>query len=221
MQTDAPVPTATAGRPALPVHVIMRREPVTGPMSRWQSWRWVLADVLLAGEPFEVPARAPQPVADAPQEVQPLPGAAVVEGARYWLFTGLHVTLFRDDAEGLYLNLESPNPCFWVFWRADEERLLDGEPMAVPQIATLSYHDAGRWLDAQEKVEQVPAPFEVVEWLRSFVAEHHHIEPKRRKRPESFKPLTDRFGQPVRISTDKFQRGPGPQGSGHGGGHVG
>ena len=221
MQTDAPVPTATAGRPALPVHVIMRREPVTGPMSRWQSWRWVLADVLPAGEPFEVPARAPQPVADAPQEVQPLPGAAVVEGARYWLFTGLHVTLFRDDAEGLYLNLESPNPCFWVFWRADEERLLDGEPMAVPQIATLSYHDAGRWLDAQEKVEQVPAPFEAVEWLRSFVAEHHHIEPKRRKRPESFKPLTDRFGQPVRISTEKFQRGPGPQGSGHGGGHVG
>ncbi len=221
MQADAQVPSTPAGRPALPVHVVMRREPVTGPMSRWQSWRWVLADVLPAGEPFEVPARAPQPVADAPQEVQPLPGAAAVEGARYWLFTGLHVTLFRDDAEGLYLNLESPSPCWWVFWRADEEQLLDGEPMAVPQIATLSYHDAGRWLDAQEKVDQVPAPDEVVEWLRSFVAEHHHIEPKRRKRPESFKPLTDRFGQPVRISTEKFQRGPGPQASGHGGGHGG
>ncbi len=221
MQTAAQVPTATAGRPALPVHVVMRREPVTGPMARWQNWRWVLADVLPAGEPFDVPARAPQPVADAPQEVQPLPGAAVVDGARYWLFTGLHVTLFRDDAEGLFLNLESPSPCFWVFWRADEEQVLDGEPMAVPQIATLSYHDAGRWLDAQEKVDQVPAPPEVVEWLRAFVAEHHHIEPKRRKRPESFKPLTDRFGQPVRISTDKFQRGPGPQGGGPGGGHGG
>jgi Protein of unknown function (DUF3305) len=221
MQTAAQVPTATAGRPALPVHVVMRREPVTGPMARWQNWRWVLADVLPAGEPFDAPVRAPQPVADAPQEVQPLPGAAVVEGARYWLFTGLHVTLFRDDAEGLFLNLESPNPCFWVFWRADEEQLLDGEPMAVPQIATLSYHDAGRWLDAQEKVDQVPAPFEVVDWLRSFVTEHHHVETKRRKRPESFKPLTDRFGQPVRISTEKFQRGPGPQGGGPGGGHGG
>lgn len=220
MPTAAQTPSV-ASRPALPVHVVMRREPVTGPMARWQSWRWVLADVLPAGEPFEVPARAPQPVAEAPQEVQPLPGAAVVEGARYWLFTGLHVTLFRDDAEGLFLNLESPSPCFWVFWRADEEQLLDGEPMAVPQIATLSYHDAGRWLDAQEKVDQVPAPPEVVEWLRAFVAEHHHIEPKRRKRPDSFKPLTDRFGQPVRISTEKFQRGPGPQGGGPGGGHGG
>jgi hypothetical protein len=203
MNPDAHISPTPAGRPALPVQVVMRREPVTGPMARWQSWRWVLADVLPAGQPIEVPARAPQPVADAPQEVQPLPGAAVVDGARYWLFTGLHVTLFRDDAEGLFLNLESPSPCFWVFWRADEERLLDGEPMAVPQIATLSYHDAGRWLDAQEKVDQVPAPPEVVEWLRAFVADHHHLEPKRRKRPDSFKPLTDRFGQPARISTGK------------------
>ncbi len=199
----------------------MRREPVSGPMARWQAWRWVLADVLPTGEPFEVAVRAPQPVACAGQEVQPLPGATVVEGARCWLYSGLHVTLFRDDAEGLFLNLESPSPCFWVFWRADETQLLDGEPMAVPQIATLSYHDAGRWLDAQEKVEQVPAAPEVVAWLRSFVEAHHHIEPKRRKRPESFKPLTDRFGQPVRISADKFQRGPGPQGGGHGGGHGG
>jgi hypothetical protein len=215
---DSSNPTApTPGRPTLAVSVVMRREPVAGPMARWQPWRWVLTDVLPAGEPRLLPVGTAQPVAAAPVEVQPLPGAPEVAGARYWLFEGLHVTLFRDDAEGLFLNLESPSPCFWVFWRADEEQPLDGEPMAVPQIVTLSYHDAGRWLDAQEKVDQVPAPHEVVEWLRAFVAEHHHIEPKRRKRPESFKPLTDRFGQPVRISTDKRQRGPGPQGGGHGG----
>jgi len=174
----------------------------------------VLADVLPVGEPFEVPARAPQPVAAAPQEVQPLPGAAWIDGARYWLFTGLHVTLFRDDAEGLFLNLESPSPCFWVFWRTDDGQLPGSEPMAVPQIVTLSYHDAGRWLDAQEQVEQVPAPPAVLDWLAAFVAEHHQVEPKRRKRPESFRPLTDRFGQPVRISTDKGALRPpgkGPQ----------
>lgn len=215
-ESSYPTPPAS-GRPALDVAVIMRREPVIGPMARWQPWRWVLADVLPTAEPRWLPASTPQPVAAMPVEVQPLPGAPEVVGARYWLYEGLHVTLYRDDAEGLYLNLESPQPCFWVFWRADEEQLLDGEPMAVPQIATLSYHDAGRWLDAQEKVDQVPAPPAVVEWLRVFVAEHHQIEPKRRKRPESFKPLTDRFGQPVRISTQKFQRGSGGQGGGHGG----
>jgi hypothetical protein len=40
------------------------------------------------------------------------------------------------------------------------------------------------------------------------VNEHYVPETKRRKRPESFKPLTDRFGQPARVSTDKPGRGP-------------
>lgn len=183
----------------------MRREPVTGPMARWQPWRWVLADVLASGAPQEAVAR---PVPPAPsQEVQPLPGAVAVDGARYWLHKGFFVTLYRDDAEGYFLNLNSPQPCFWVFWRIDDEQVLDGEPVAMPQIVTLSYHEAGRWLDAQEQVDQVPAPPEVVDWLQAFVAEHHHVEPKRRKRPDSFKPLTDRFGQPARVSTDKM--GPG------------
>jgi hypothetical protein len=137
----------------------------------------------------------------------------VVPGASYWLFARQQVTLFRDDAEGYFLNLSSPSPCFWVFWRPDEARLIDGEPMAVPQIVTLSYHDAGRWLDAQERVDQVAAPAPVIDWLRAFVGEHYQAEPKRRKRPDSFKPLTDRFGQPVRISTDKV-RGPRAPGSG-------
>ncbi|MFP8779086.1 DUF3305 domain-containing protein [Hydrogenophaga sp. RWCD_12] len=215
MQTDANVSPTGAVRPSLPVDVVMRREPVTGPMARWQSWRWVLADVLPAGEPLEADVHPPPPA--APQEVQPLPGAVAVEGARYWLYAGLLVTLYRDDAEGYFLNLNSPQPCFWVFWRADGEQMLDGEAVAVPQIVTLSYHDAGRWLDAQEKVDQVPAPPEVVGWLRAFVDGHYQPEAKRRRRPESFKPLTDRFGQPVRISTEKVQRGPGPQGGGHGG----
>ena len=33
-------------RPALDVAVVMRCEPVTGAMSRWQTSRWVLADVV-------------------------------------------------------------------------------------------------------------------------------------------------------------------------------
>jgi hypothetical protein len=94
--------------------------------------------------------------------------------------------------------------------------LLAGEPMAVPQTVTLSYHDAGRWLDAQERVDQVAAPEPVVAWLRAFVDAHYQAEPKRRKRPDSFKPLTDRFGQPVRVSTDKRRGGPLLSGGEHG-----
>jgi hypothetical protein len=78
----------------------------------------------------------------------------------------------------------------------------------------LSYYDAGRWLDAQETVEQVSAPEPVVQWLAAFAHEHYVIEPKRRKRPESFRPLTDRFGNPASITTDKkFGAGQGSGGS--------
>lgn len=180
----------------------MRREPVPGAMARWQPWRWVLADVMLHAGPEETALLTPDETHE-PQPVAPVDEAREVAGATHWLFPRHRVTLFRDDAEGLYLNLNSPQPCFWVFWRADEERLLDGEPMAVPQIVTLSYHDAGRWLDAQERVDQVPAAPEVIDWLRAFVDERYVPEPKKRKRPDSFRPLTDRFGQPARVSTGK------------------
>lgn len=196
----------------------MRLEPVVGPMARWQLWRWVVSEVIPEGEPRPTYPGSQAPCLPEPEEVQPVVphDAGPLPSGRFWLHRGHRVELFRDDAEGYFLNLSSPQPCFWVFWRADEERLIDGEPMAVPQIVTLSYHDAGRWLDAQERVDQVPAPAEVVEWLRGFVAEHYQAEPKRRKRPDSFKPLTDRFGQPVRISTDKPRGGPSPAGEGDG-----
>ena len=45
-------------------------------------------------------------------------------------------------------------------------------------MVSLSYHDAGRWLDAQETVEQVPAPPHVIEWMRAFADEHYVIEPQ-------------------------------------------
>ncbi len=69
-------------------------------------------------------------------------------------------------------------------------------------------------MSLEEKVGQLfvadlVAPPAVVGWLQAFVDQHHQVEPKRRKRPESFRPLTDRFGQPVRISTDKLSRGRG------------
>ncbi len=199
----------TRSRPAIEVDVVMRREPVSGPMSRWQAWRWVLADVMVHSDPDET-GPAPEHESHEPQAVEPVDTLGVDAQATHWLFPRFRVELFRDDAEGYFLNLNSPNPCFWVFWRADEARLLDGEPMAVPQIVTLSYHDAGRWLDAQERVDQVAAPDEVVGWLRAFVDTTYQPEPKRRKRPDSFKPLTDRFGQPVRISTSKLRGGGQP-----------
>lgn len=173
--------------PSIEVAVVMRKERITGPMSRWQAWRWVLAEVLAQDEGFgEQPRRLFKS-----------------EDEERWLYPGFSVELFRDDAEGYYLNVTTPAPCWFVLWRMEEEATLADEPLARPAMVSLSYHDAGRWLDAQETVEQVPAPAEVIDWMRSFAEEHYVVEPKRRKRPESFKPLTDRFGNPATISADK------------------
>ena len=38
------------------------------------------------------------------------------------------------------------------------------------------------------------------EWLRAFIEVHYVPEVKRRKRPESFKPLQDRFGNPASVT---------------------
>lgn len=198
---------AARQRPVIEVDVVMRREPVPGAMARWQPWRWVLADVMLHAGPDEAALLTPDE-AHEPQAVEPIEAGALAPGSQHWLHPRFRVELFRDDPEAYLLNLQSPQPCFWVMWRADEDRLLDGEPMAVPQLVTLSYHEAGSLLDAQERVEQVAAPPEVVEWLRAFVDATYVPEPKRRKRPESFRPLADRFGQPARVSTDKQRRGP-------------
>ncbi|MCA3239232.1 MAG: DUF3305 domain-containing protein [Curvibacter sp.] len=174
-------------QPSLQVAVLMRKERISGPMSQWQPWRWVLADVVMNEPTFgSEPRRLRQD-----------------ENGEQWLHPGFAVELFRDDAEGYYLNATTPAPCWFVLWRMEEEATVADEPIPRPAAVSVSYHDAGRWLDAQETVEQVPAPPEVVAWFKTYADEHYKIEPKKRKRPDSFRPLTDRFGQPASVSTGK------------------
>jgi hypothetical protein len=171
-------------RPSIEVAVVMRRERLN---NRWQPFRWVL-DAVVPNEPGF--GTEPRLLVKTDDEVR-------------WLHPGFTVELFRDDAEGYYLNATTPVPGWFVLWRMEEEARITDEPIPVPTAVSLSYHDAGRWLDAQETVEQVPAPADVIEWMRAFVAEHHVVEPKKRRRPQSFRPLTDRFGNPAAVTTEK------------------
>jgi Protein of unknown function (DUF3305) len=182
--------TGVQARPHVRVAVVMQRERID---NRWQPWRWSLADVVPHEDGF----------GDAPRLL------LKNETEARWLHPGFTVELMPGDAEGYYLNVTTTRPCFWVVWRLEEEAALDDEPVAVPQIVTLSYHDAGRWLDAQETVEQVPASQAVAEWLQAFVDLHFVPETRKRQRPQSFKTLQDRFGNPVRVSTEKNRGGGG------------
>jgi Protein of unknown function (DUF3305) len=178
-------------RPCIEVAVTMRREAIAGAMSRWQSHRWVLeaVDMIEDGQPSSATLLNSH------------------DGNERWIHAGYRVELFADDAEGYYLNVTTPAPCWFVLWRMEEEARISESPIAKPEMVSLSYHDAGRWLDAQETVEQVPLPVNVLAWLQDFVDEKHVIEPKKRKRPDSFKRLEDRFGNPVSITTTKKSGG--------------
>jgi hypothetical protein len=43
----------------------------------------------------------------------------------------------------------------------------------------------------------------VIEWVREFAQAHYTPEPRKRRRPQSFRGLEDRFGNPASVSTIK------------------
>jgi Protein of unknown function (DUF3305) len=90
--------------------------------------------------------------------------------------TAHELWLFRDEAEGYYLNLESPEPSIFVMWRIQAT----GYPAAL--AVTLSYNEAGRLLDAGETVERLSMPDEMKPWLAEFAQAHFQPDVKKKKR---------------------------------------
>ncbi|MEY2897603.1 MAG: hypothetical protein RL669_1872 [Pseudomonadota bacterium] len=103
------------------------------------------------------------------------------EARERWLHPGFSVGLFRDEAEGYYLNLTTDTPFAFVEWEARE----DG---AVPLWVTLSYNEAARRMDGGALVEGVPMPPDWLPWVAEFT-ETHFKPPKKKERirPPSFK----------------------------------
>jgi hypothetical protein len=102
--------------------------------SRWQSEAW---------EPVGV-------LADYAGEA----GARVIVdegGTTQWLHPGFEIELRRDEADGYYMNMTTDQPSVFILWRMEQER-------AVPQFVTVSYAEAGRWMDGGERVDRVPMP---------------------------------------------------------------
>jgi hypothetical protein len=135
--------------------------------NQWEAWRFGINDVVSDDGAF----------GDAPRTLR--------DDGRYTLtlHPGLTVALHRDEAEGYYLNLSSGAPVWFVMWRVD-----DADPSrAWPELVTLSYNEAGRLLDAQERVDNVPLIGEPLAWLHAYTEAHYQPEPKKRSRAPSFR----------------------------------
>ncbi len=147
-------------KPSRMVAVVMERVPIA---SRWATHEWQVTGVIpdVGGEPRVLAER---------------------DGVLQKVFPGFSVTLYRDEAEGYYLNVSSGAPCAFVSLRPDEE---GGEPR--PYLVTASYNEAARWMDGGERVEKAAADLSFTAWVGEWVEANYRPEPKERIRPKSFK----------------------------------
>jgi hypothetical protein len=150
-------------RPSLTVAVVFERRKSP---SQWEEWGFRVVDVVIDNGQFGAQARVLRDDGSVALIVHP----------------GLSLALFRDEAEGYYLNLTAGQSVWFVMWRIDE----NDASRAWPESVTLSYNEAARFLDAQERVDNVPLDPEVRELLQLFTDENYKPEPKKRRRPASF-----------------------------------
>ena len=156
--------SSSPAKPILTVAALFEREHQP---NRYQDWRFRLLDLQIDEGQFGSAARTLRDDGKTALRVYP----------------GLTVALHRDEGEGYHLNLTSGAPAWFVMWR-----VADDDPSALtPELVTLSYHEAGRLLDAQEQVDNVPLPAAVRDWLQQFTDAHYVPEVKQRRRPQSFR----------------------------------
>jgi Protein of unknown function (DUF3305) len=154
------VPEPIAMQPLrFPVDVVIERAQLA---NRWMSESWRPSSV---------------------ESVEPTRGERVdwlgEDGAiARWRVGPFSIELHPVEAEGYFLNLTAPAPCVFIMWRMFDQLT----PPARPVVVTVSYNEAGRLLDAGERVDNVPMPETIAQWMRPFVALHYKPEPRRKVR---------------------------------------
>ena len=153
--------TPTAATAPYAIAVIMERARLA---DRWATERWeargVVRDSLPAGSAEQVIVRDAR--------------------ATQVLFPGFELKLRRDEAEGYYLNITSPQPKVFVLWRADGETVR-------PHLITVSFNEGARWMDGGESVDGIALPVDLLPWIAEFVSEHYRPEPAKKPRYASSK----------------------------------
>jgi Protein of unknown function (DUF3305) len=145
-------------QPSIPITVVMEKRAVN---SRWVTHEWRAAAAELVSSEEKTPE--------------------TIGGSEFPRHPGFEISLFRDEAEGYYLNVATGAPKVFVMWRQEE-----GEDAPTPHSVTASYNEAARWMDAQEKVDAVPMPESMAQWLNEYVTANYKPEPKKKRVKVSF-----------------------------------
>jgi hypothetical protein len=139
-----------------PLAVIMQRTALT---NRWVGEQWEVKGIVRDSSPE---AAEPRVIVQS-------------AGCTQFLYPGHRLELTRDEVEGYYLNITSPEPKVFVLWRWIDET-------AKPQRLTVSYGEGTRWADSGEQVDGVQVPPELLGWMAAFVDANYRPEaPKPRR----------------------------------------
>lgn len=153
-----PEPTE-APAASFPVSVIMERRRISG--NRWITESWHALGVTV-GDLSGPGSGEPRLLVEGPRAAQ-------------YLWTGLRVELFPDEAESYYHNLTVDSPGCYVLARTQD----DGMPR--PVLVTLSFDAGQAYQEGGETVYSVPLPPELYRAAEAFVLAHY-VPEKRRKR---------------------------------------
>jgi len=160
---SAEEPPLAAEHETLPVAVILERVKDPNP---WEAWSFRLLEVT---PDLGTIGQAPKLLLDDGKRAR-------------WAYPGLGLRLYPDECKGYFLNLTSGRPSWFVSWRA-----VDDDPSQVEVTAvSVSYIEADRRMSAEERVESVPLPPELCEWLQNFTNRHFRPDGKRKVRAMSF-----------------------------------
>ncbi len=148
------------------VEVVFRKRPV---VSRWADFEW---------EPTAVTMSQIAPPLRCEAETH--------DEQAFWRWYGALMDLHPSEGEGYWLNLTSDAPCVFVMWRLDDDAPTDAVP--VPAVVTASYNEAGRMLDASDRVDRVPMPEAMQGALAEYTMKFYTPEKRRKvKRNDPFR----------------------------------
>jgi Protein of unknown function (DUF3305) len=135
--------------------------------SRWADYAW---------EPLAVAFSERAQMSETPL-------ASGEAGQASWTWHAQTMDLHPSEGEGYWLNLTSETPCLFVMWRMEE-----GDDVPRPVVVTASYNEAGRMLDAGDRVDRVPMPGAMQAALAEYTMKFYKPEVRKKvKRNDPFR----------------------------------
>lgn len=196
------------GHVALRLRLVYESSDPACSISPRSACAWELVGLL----PEDIPEDLPEGLADetpvgaASDDRSTLPRRRVVTEP-------LVLTLDRDEAEGYYLNLTSPQPSLFALLRLSDvaTTTVPASNTDVPQAVsiTASYSEAARWMDGGMVVIRTLLPQPLLAWIAEFAEYHFPVEgPKKRGKYRPSFLSRQEFGEEAKAALAGLERTP-------------